>query len=120
MNMLRETGDRVRIHVRWVREMRGVTEEDWGYSIFSAYNRRKFHLTFEALLDAEMHRQRNANARTSMVVVLDLDVVVLPGWSRALRSCLEGKRGAHVCFFEQPSHPFEIANCGVVVLRGGS
>eukprot|EP00930_Biecheleria_cincta_P028018 TRINITY_DN19561_c0_g1_i1.p1 TRINITY_DN19561_c0_g1~~TRINITY_DN19561_c0_g1_i1.p1 ORF type:complete len:457 (-),score=75.36 TRINITY_DN19561_c0_g1_i1:88-1458(-) len=112
LQMLAGVGEPVGVHVRWAPDLRDVTKTGWDIARQAfVFNSRKLALVGEALLWAATSPTSSANRP---VIVLDLDVVIFPGWAHALRSCT---RDADVCFVQQPTHPFELANGGVVVLR---
>ncbi|CAE8722763.1 unnamed protein product [Polarella glacialis] len=118
---LESAGDPVRVHVRWAQDFRDIGKQFWDIRGTSfVFNAAKLALAFEALLWTATAAGPSSGGAAPPVVLLDLDVVVFPGWAPSLRSCVEGDRAADVCAFQQPAHPFELVNSGVLVWRGGA
>ncbi|CAE7559269.1 DD3-3 [Symbiodinium sp. CCMP2456] len=140
----RQAGEAVRVQVRWVPDMKDTKLEGFklmgslspSYKVFY-FNYAKYLFLFEALLEAE-----TAFSETPLLVVMDLDVQVFPGWTSTLRRCLaddgltqseeeeEGTpgtpaaalpKGAEVCFLQQAAFGdgrLQQANSGVLVFGG--
>lgn len=117
--MLKYVGDLVRVHLRWVGDLRQSASVGWDKNRQFGFNIRKLMLLAEAQLHAELNGC--GPREPTVVVVMDLDVVVFPGWTHLLLSCIAGgANAADICFAEQPEHPHEVANGGVFVWRGHS
>ncbi|CAE8672215.1 unnamed protein product [Polarella glacialis] len=90
---LQAAGESVRVFVRWAPDMKVIAEggfqlnQDLPEGVHVAcFNYRKYLLIFEALLVASLETRK----KQPMVVVMDLDVQVFPGWTRNLRRCVFG------------------------------
>lgn len=105
------------VHLRWFRNIRDTSSNNWDVGFDSlAYSYRKLLLTAEALLLAQnLSPSTQATCMSSgMVIIMDLDVQVFQGWQHAMQACL---RAADVCMPQQPAHPTEDANGGLLALR---
>ena len=120
LGSLEAAGEPCVVRVRWVPDLKDTSKEGFilmgeaspSYRVFY-FNYVKFLFIFEALLEAVLLET------VPMVVVMDLDVQVFPGWVQALRRCLEDeKTGADVCFLQQAAfgdRRLQQANSGVLV-----
>ncbi|CAE7866793.1 DD3-3 [Symbiodinium microadriaticum] len=90
LSSLRQAKEAVRVQVRWVPDMKDTRKEGFklmgtelspSYKVFY-FNYAKYLFLFEALLEAETAEE------TPLLVVMDLDVQVFPGWTSTLRRCL--------------------------------
>eukprot|EP00439_Symbiodinium_sp_Y106_P047664 s2514_g6.t1 len=145
LSSFRQAGEAVRVQVRWVPDMKDTQKEGFklmgefssSYKVFY-FNYAKYLFLFEALLEAVTAEE------TPLLVVMDLDVQVFPGWTSTLRRCLvddglkqseqseeeEEERprpqpgrlqpgaGADVCFLQQAAFGdgrLQQANSGVLV-----
>ncbi|CAE7221783.1 DD3-3 [Symbiodinium sp. CCMP2592] len=142
LSSFRQAGEAVRVQVRWVPDMKDTQKEGFklmggfspSYKVFY-FNYAKYLFLFEALLEAVTAEE------TPLLVVMDLDVQVFPGWTSTLRRCLvddglkqseEEKKeeeckvpsetGADVCFLQQAAFGdgrLQQANSGVLVFGSG-
>mmetsp|Transcript_59892 Transcript_59892/g.188035 ORF Transcript_59892/g.188035 Transcript_59892/m.188035 type:complete len:640 (-) Transcript_59892:65-1984(-) len=119
---LEATGEPTCVHTRWCRDMRDVNEGHWTLGLDSFFfSLRRFLLIKEAFLSTLGQQRTGApEGQAPALAILDLDVQVFPGWRRAIRACLGGRRGADICFPQQPPHPWEEANAGIQIFRGDS
>eukprot|EP00930_Biecheleria_cincta_P034717 TRINITY_DN23956_c0_g1_i1.p1 TRINITY_DN23956_c0_g1~~TRINITY_DN23956_c0_g1_i1.p1 ORF type:complete len:500 (-),score=63.53 TRINITY_DN23956_c0_g1_i1:15-1415(-) len=126
LRSLEAAGDPVQVCARWSPDMKITTLA--GFTLNSDhptnrhifwFNYRKYLVLFEALLFS-----LSMPARASpMVVIMDLDVQVFPGWTHTLRKCVDGRSAADICFLQQAGFGDERvqqANSGVEVFHGGS
>eukprot|EP00929_Paragymnodinium_shiwhaense_P058438 TRINITY_DN29260_c0_g1_i2.p1 TRINITY_DN29260_c0_g1~~TRINITY_DN29260_c0_g1_i2.p1 ORF type:complete len:603 (-),score=119.86 TRINITY_DN29260_c0_g1_i2:124-1932(-) len=120
-------GHPVRVHLRWYMDLRDASASGWGFTgNMLGFGYGKVALTFEALLWAELQISRGESS--PLVIIMDLDVQVFPGWADTIRSCVvaggplgaDDLEAADMCFLQQPPHPFDIVNGGLLVMRGGS
>ena len=139
---LEAAGEPCLVHVHWVPDMKDTRKEGFilmgeaspSLKIFY-FNYAKFLFLFEALLEAVTVTD-TSTSKGAMMVVMDLDVQVFPGWTDTLRRCLEpkeakeeeeegaaavGTAGADVCFLQQAAfgdRRLQQVNSGVLVFGG--